>query len=448
MLTRSKLFPSVKLTSLLSTHIATPSSRLWVLIVFLPFCLAFAMPPLVNSQNPLGNCKDYELWFRVGQNVIQGKSLYPDAGSGLEYEYTYPPTPALFVLAPLSLLGYTGFIATLIVINCLAWYLVIQLGFRLYTGSSVQQPFLVFLLPFLASAAYTYDTFLLGQVNLVLLALMLVMFAALRAQKPWLAGGALALAAAIKAFPVSAIAYLVYRRQWRATAATLGGLILILVILPAPFRGFERNLHELQQWYRGMLADQSGNAIGQRDGIAFAYRNQSIFGVVHRLTRPIQAGSHDKGQFYVNVLDLSPRQSHLVAYAGIVTLGLIYVLCMPSRLRQTALTQRCEEAMLLLMVVFCSPIAWTYFYCWTFPAFIVIVHQLSMPQWTDAQRRRGWLAFGVFAAIMSTAILQNWIIITLALAATFFGGVGLFMMLAWLMRTSVERNRANLSSAI
>ena len=413
---------------------ALVTPRLLMLGVFVPVCLAFVIPPLVNTQNTPRNCKDYDLWFAVGQNVVQGKALYPEAGSSVEYEYTYPPTLALFVLAPLSVLGYSGFIATLILINALAWYLIVRLGFWLYSGSSVPQSLLVFLFPFAASAAYTYDTFLLGQVNLVLLALMLVMFAALRAQKPWLAGGALALAAAIKAFPLSAIAYLVYRRHWRATAATLAGLVLLLVILPAPIRGFENNLHELELWYRGMLADQSGNTIGQRDGIAFAYKNQSLFAVVHRFTRPVQAAGYGKAEFYVNILDLTPRQSQIIAFAAIAALGLIYLICMPARFRQTASTQRCEEAMLLLMVVFCSPLAWTYFYCWAFPAFIVIVHQLTRPERPEIQRRIGWLAFGVIVAIMSTAIVHDWGVITLALAATFWGGVGLFVMLAWLMR--------------
>ena len=73
------------------------------------------------------------------------------------------------------------------------------------------------------------------------------------------------LATAIKAFPFAAIAYLLWRRQWQAAAATLVWLFVILVLLPSPFRGYERSVHDLDLWYRHMLADQSGNSVGGRD---------------------------------------------------------------------------------------------------------------------------------------------------------------------------------------
>jgi hypothetical protein len=50
---------------------------------------------------------------------------------------------------------------------------------------------------------YVWSSYHLGQPNLVLLALMLGAFVALRAKREVLAGGLIAVAAAIKAFPVS-----------------------------------------------------------------------------------------------------------------------------------------------------------------------------------------------------------------------------------------------------
>ena len=50
------------------------------------------------------------------------------------------------------------------------------------------------------------------------------------AGKEWNAGALVAFASAIKAFPVLAIGYLVYRRHWKATLSTLVFLILLLVV--------------------------------------------------------------------------------------------------------------------------------------------------------------------------------------------------------------------------
>jgi len=403
---------------------------------FILLCIGFSVPSLAHTQRTPPQNKDYDIWFEVGQRVIHGESLYPEEGNE-QYGYMYPPTLAIFVFAPLSVLGYTVFVSAFVLGNSLVWYFTMQLGFHLFAGSARRQPTVVFLLPFAATVGYVYDTFLLGQVNLVLLLLMFLMFSMLRSGKPWLAGGLLALAAAMKAFPLSALAYLVYRRHWKAAIATVAGLILFLVILPAPFRGLERNACELSLWYRGMLADQSGNSIGQRSDSGFTYKNQSVIAAIHRLTRPVVAGDYDGTPFRVNLLDLTPPQSQLAAYGLILALGLSYVGFMPDRKRQTTVSLRCEEAMLLLLVVVCSPLAWTYFFCWTLPAWIVAVQRLTVGLADASDRRRGWIALGIVGAVMFTSVTQHFDQSAQAVAVTLWGSLGLFGILGWLMRKSV-----------
>ena len=74
-------------------------------------------------------------------------------------------------------------------------------------------------------------------------------------------GGLIAIAAAIKAFPVMAIVYLVYRRYW------IGGRSLMpdaarscSIVLPIPFRGYDPAKQDLERWSSGMLFkyDESG----------------------------------------------------------------------------------------------------------------------------------------------------------------------------------------------
>src|SRR5207247_8481285 len=132
-----------------------------------------------------------------------------------------------------------GLIFLLVVINSVAWFYSAKLSAILATGQRRTTNLCVNVVPSLLMIVYVWSTYHLGQPNLVLLALMLGAFAALRAEREIIAGGLIAVAAAIKAFPVIVIVYLLYRRYWTAAASLMVALVFLLLILPAPFRGFE-----------------------------------------------------------------------------------------------------------------------------------------------------------------------------------------------------------------
>src|SRR5947208_124546 len=139
---------------------------------------------------------------------------------------------------------------------------------------------------------------------------------------------------------------------------------------------------------------------------------------------------------------MTARKAKLVAYAAIGVLGLIYIAAMPRFSRQTPLTRRGEEAMLLLLAVICSPLSWTYFYCWALPAWIVITDTLTDPGIKKRERRIGCWMLGVAGLVMASALTQPFDRTTQALGATFWGGLGLYLILAWIMWRSRTRHVA------
>ena len=161
-------------------------------------------------------------------------------------------------------------------------------------------------IPSLLVIVYIWSSYHLGQPNLVLLALMVGAFVALRANHEVIAGGLIAVAAAIKAFPVLAIIYLVYRRYWKAAVSLVATLVFLLLILPAPFRGFERAWHDLEKWSAGMLK-YSEVTVGQRPMRSYTWKNQSLIGVSNRLLRHVDAdaASAPHQPVYVNFANLS-----------------------------------------------------------------------------------------------------------------------------------------------
>jgi hypothetical protein len=218
---------------------------------------------------------DYELWYTTGEHVLAGDEIYFFRAG--KYDFMYPPPCALF-LAGASVFGQGGLILLLVMINSAAWFCSAKLSAILTTGNRTTINWRLYLVPSVLVIVYIWSSYHLGQPNLVLLALMLCGFVSLRAKREVLGGGFIAVAAAIKAFPVLAIVYLVYRRYWTAAGSLILTLVFLLLILPGLFRGFERAWHDLEKWSAGMLK-YSEVTVGQRPMRSYTWKNQSLIGV-------------------------------------------------------------------------------------------------------------------------------------------------------------------------
>ena len=376
---------------------------------------------IANALIPGKSIKDYELWHDTGQHVIHGEPIYPVKKR--KFPFMYPPTAAL-LLAPISLLGKTGVVVTLVLVNAAAWTASILLAVRLATGTWKRQHLLVYLVPSLLIAVYAWSNFHLGQPSLLLLALLLGAFVALQQKRQILGGALIALAASIKAFPFIAIVYLLYRRYWIAAASLVASLVFLLVLLPAPFRGLQQAQADVKRWTEGMLKyDDKG--VAQRPGRSNSWKNQSIFGVANRLLRHVDADDQVKAHtpLYANFADLSfTAVNRLIVGVGLI-LGLIYVGVMPRRRERTRETDAMEFALFILLMLMFTPLAFGYlFACLLFPFAVVVQRLLVHPN------RRLLILFGVAVLLLALTIpLQR---IAQAYGNTFLATLTLFIALA------------------
>ncbi len=99
----------------------------------------------------------------------------------------------------------------------------------------------------------------------------------------------MATAAAIKAFPILVLGYLIYRRMWTASAATVAVLAAWLLIAPLPFRTPAQAVDDLVVWSKGMVFTYNSHGIAQRPFRSYSYKNQSIMALAHRLLRDVPA---------------------------------------------------------------------------------------------------------------------------------------------------------------
>jgi hypothetical protein len=405
-----------------------------VIALFTIVMAVFSAIPLTIDQLGQPN-KDYSLWYQVGLALRQGLNIYPDPSTGRLFPFMYPPSAAA-ILGFLSLLGKHGTTLVLVLAHSAAWAGAIVLSVWLATGGKIaRQNLLLYLVPSLTIIALVHNTYLLGQPNLTLLTLLLGAFACLRGRRQAAAGFLVATAAAIKAFPILALGYFVYRRAWRAALATVVVLLVWLLVVPLPFRTPAQAVSDLTTWSRGMIFTYNAQGIAQRPYRSFSYKNQSIMALLHRLLRDVPAdgekvlaehvAAHRRGQpvsgllpdgsidlaamltappvtprwndlydgiddalrqaWRVNVVALGFRTVTAITLAAMLGLSLFVRSVLPVRQAHTVRGDALEFALVTLLIVIFSPLSFNYAYVWLIYPLTVALHLVlnepASPHW-------------------------------------------------------------------
>lgn len=389
-----------------------PSLRAPLDLLFLLCCVVLTADVLGPEIFGHGKTKDYALWYWAGQQVLHGGPLYP-GNIHQQFDFIYPPLPAILLAIP-SWFGKIPLYAVLSILNVVAWWYTGILS-NAMTGSDRKPGPWLEALPALVTVTFVFDMFDLGQPNLVLLAMMLYGFWSLQHRRSWLAGFMFALATAIKVFPIAVLPYLVWRRQWAAVVSIIAFIGILLYVLPAPIRGFERNAAELNTWYQGMVASSSEKGFGQRDEQNWSWVNQSIIAVTHRLVRPINYNQEDpdKPPRTMNLVDVDYRTANWIVLAISALLGLGFVAVMPPARRRTARSDAEELGILFCLMTVASPLARQYYFMWLFLPMTVLMHRAAF----DARagvRLGTWLALGAAGILMLLSlppfpnVIQAW----------------------------------------
>ncbi|WP_446218797.1 glycosyltransferase family 87 protein [Micromonospora sp. IBHARD004] len=344
-----------------------------------------AMLPALYLPGLVHDFFDLKIYMRAMDWWAAGHPLYdyvqPDRVQGALY-FTYPPLSAL-LLRPFALLplGATVAIFTILtgigVVVTTRW-LVLPVVERHHLPRLFSLTVAVLLVFAVES---TRETITFGQINMLLVVLILadLLFAVPQGRR-W-AGVGVGLATALKLFPGIFILYLLATRRWRAAvvAAATAALATLLAAAVAPADSWRFWTHELWATDRVGRTDYTGN--------------QSLFGLLSRITAPEKPSQLPWLLLVVVVTGYGLWRAARAARAGDALAGL-------------TLTG--------LVGGLVSPITWTHHLYWFIPAVVVLVGAaLDTDRGTaEGVRQRRWLltlAVGTaFVIIYGVVSFQDW----------------------------------------
>ncbi|NIR00521.1 MAG: DUF2029 domain-containing protein, partial [Gemmatimonadales bacterium] len=333
---------------------ATGLSRAGIAAALLVFLVTVAMV----GKFAHGDYKDAEVWYDAGRRVLSGDTL-----AGLPH-YRYPPTFAVLV-APFAALGFPPFFFLWYALN------VGLFGVALRTAGAIVFPphqavaARHYWLPGLLVGVFAIDNLFLGQTNILIMSLLYLSFLQDSRGREWHAGLPLGAAIAIKAFPAPLLAYFLFRTRLRLVTAALLTCAFFLFVLPAPARGFQRNLREVVEWgKRVALPYVSRGQAGDWGQHSLDFGNQSLPAVARRYFTYVDAQvmAREAAPIYVNVADLSSQHANLVVLALFAGLCVGFTAACGLRRRRSQLARAVEYAIATVLLLLVSALSWTYFF--------------------------------------------------------------------------------------
>jgi hypothetical protein len=187
-------------------------------------------------------------------------------------------------------------------------------------------------------------------------------------------------------------------------------LVVFLLVLPAPIRGYQQNVAELKTWYQGMVGSSSEKGFGQRDEQNWSWVNQSIIAVTHRLTRPLNYNQDDpaKPARTMNIVDLDFKTANWIVLAISLAIGIGFLAVMPRAARRTGRSDAEELGILFCLMTVASPLARQYYFMWLFLPITVLIHRAAYDP-RPAARAGTWalLAIAGGLQLLSLPVFPN-----------------------------------------
>ena len=245
-----------------------------------------------------------------------------------------------------------------------------------------------------------------GNVNLLILFLVVAALRLFHAGRDLGAGVVVGLATACKVTPALFLPYFVWKRAWAAAAGVVAGLALFLFVVPGLYLGQARNVECLGSWAKAMVAPFAAGKVTSE------HANQSLPGVLYRLLgenpsfsdfEKGEDGSDKKvGTEYHNVAALPNPQIALLAKACVGAFALLGAFACRTPTRPRHDWRIAAECGLVVtgMLLF-SERTWKHHAVTLALPIAVLCYVVALPGLARASRRAAGAALGLTAAVFA-----------------------------------------------
>ncbi len=218
-----------------------------------------------------------------------------------------------------------------------------------------------------------------GNVNLVILFLIVTTLYAWRKGYDVLAGLLLALAISYKVTPALFVPYFLFKREWRIALSTMIGLGIFFLIVPSLALGIEFNGECLAMWWHRIMSPYVGKGEVSPQEV-----NQSMAGVLMRLFTELpraQAHGYSGTQFDLNILSWpAERTSALIKGLSVGFVGLLAFFSRTKTDRRDDPRLFGEWSLVVLTMLFVSERSWKHhFVTLLLPYTFLVYHLFVVP---------------------------------------------------------------------
>jgi len=299
-----------------------------------------------------GEMADFEVNYRAGNRLWQGETLYRTADE--HYQFKYSPASALLYL-PLSALPLTAAKAVWYVLILVSIFASFYFSSKL-ADSSGGKGLTAVLISGAILARFFFRELQLGQINALIMALLVLMIWMLARVSPGMAirretwaGFLWGLATALKPYALIFFPYFLIKKKWRSLWP---GLVLIAfsLFVPMIFYGLGGNMIVLREWVSS-LSRSTPALLTSQD-------NVSLLAGLSKWT-----GQSDFA---------------LLLYAiglGILTFSTLLII---RRGKKVAVPLVLDGALLLVLIPLVSPLGWDYTFLSSILAVALVVRDFSL----------------------------------------------------------------------
>lgn len=292
---------------------------------------------------------DFGVCYRNGQRILAGETLYRVSDGHLQYKYA--PVSALFY-SGLALLPYPAAKVVWYYLELILLFGGFWIGYRILPQRK-KGPCFVVGLGFAVLAKLIGREIELGQVNILIIFLLMAMIAAFLKKKDGWAGAAWAASLVFKPYALIFLPYFILKKRWKLLGWGAGVLAAGLA-LPIVSFGARGNIVVLQEWFSTLSKSTPGlMAVG------------------------------DNGSLYAFVWKLLPGDQPSAAKIIWLIFGLAAAagflwMMRAGRTSSISAPEVLEASFLMVLIPFFSPLGWYYNYLYALPAVLLV-----LGRWTD-----------------------------------------------------------------